>query len=251
MAPWQWIRVLKFFGLAGFVAGLVGAVVPSARRSRLLMTYAYLVPGFIATYAAGWLLMKLTGRSLDAPWLWMGTLTGLGALHVGYLASHQRIVRTATPIVAWGCAGAALSVMIVRVDSAGALLFTSALGLVFGALAAWPWAQKSPSSSDEDRRIIARALLWMTRVEGASLVFMLFVSMPLRLLFGIKIDGGTGLIGWVHGLLFLLFLQTLASARPYFDLPMSELVRGLGSAMVPGGNLWFEKRLKRRWLDHA
>ena len=75
---------------------------------------------------------------------------------------------------------------------------------------------------------------------------MVFVAMPLRASLGFRLDGGTGLLGWVHGVLVVVFVQTLWSTRKLFDWPKTELVLGVVSAVIPGGSFWFERRLRRR-----
>ncbi|MEM9861525.1 MAG: hypothetical protein AAF938_07915 [Myxococcota bacterium] len=69
MTAWSVVRTAKFVGLALYFMGLAGSVIPWRRAERLRSVYWLLVPGFVVVYGAGWVLMRLSGRTLLAPWL--------------------------------------------------------------------------------------------------------------------------------------------------------------------------------------
>ena len=248
---WPVVRSLKFLGLAWFLLGLGGATIASSRYTRLRATYLAMVPGFIVAYATGWLLMKLSGRSLLTPWVLAGSVAGLGGLHLAFMVSHRERPRTVSPALAWGCASTAILVMTVRPTRPSWLLALLVVGLVLGSLGAWPFARMSSAVVTDrgDHAIAWNGLRWLTWLEGASLIFMVLLAMPLRAATGITLDGGTGLIGWTHGVFVLVFVQALSSTRGLFGWPRKEWMVGVLSSLIPGMSFWFEWHLRRRRLN--
>ena len=125
------------------------------------------------------------------------------------------------------------------------------VGLVLGALGAWPFARMSSAvvTDPGDEAIAWNGLRWLTWLEGASLIFMVFLAMPLRAATGVAIDNGTGLIGWTHGVLVLIFVQALSSAQRLFGWPRREWIIAFLSSLIPGMSFWFEWRLRRRRMN--
>ncbi|MEM9189631.1 MAG: DUF3817 domain-containing protein [Myxococcota bacterium] len=244
---WAVVRTLKFLGLSWFLLGVGGATMTSSRAARLRATYLALVPGFVLTYASGWGLMKLSGRTLLTPWLLAGAVAGLGCLHLAFMVSHRQRSRPITPALTWGCVSAGVSVMTLRPEQPAGVLALFGIGLGVGSLGAWPFARTFVAVDDAaDEAIAWNGLRWLTWLEGASLVFMVLVAMPWRAVTGTRLDGGTGLIGWSHGVLVLVFAQSLSSTLRLFGWSQKEWVIGVLSSLVPGGSFWFEWRLRRR-----
>ncbi|TDH24233.1 DUF3817 domain-containing protein [Segetibacter sp. 3557_3] len=79
--------------------------------------------------------------------------------------------------------------------------------------------------------------------EGISLLVLLGIAMPLKYMAGkpemVKI------VGWLHGLLFVLF--SLAVVIVYFQKrwPFKKLVLAFIAAFVPFGTFLFDKSLKQ------
>ncbi len=248
---WSVVRSVKFLGLAWFLLGLGGATIASSRCTRLRATYIAMVPGFILAYASGWLLMKLSGRSLLTPWLLAGSVAGLGGLHLAFMVSHRERSRTVSPALAWGCASSAILLMTVRPTHPSWILSLLVVGLALGSLGAWPFARASSVvvTDPKDEAIAWNGIRWLTWLEGASLIFMVLLAMPLRAATGVALDGGTGLIGWTHGVFVLVFAQALSSTRRLFGWPRKEWTIGLLSSFIPGMSFWFEWRLRRRRMN--
>ena len=77
--------------------------------------------------------------------------------------------------------------------------------------------------------------------EGISFLLLLFVAMPLK--YGFGIDAAVSVVGMAHGLLFLAYCLTLASASSRLGGRLSFLAFVL--SFVPGGTFWLEMRLRR------
>lgn len=244
--PWSITRVLKFLGLALYSVGVSGIVVANDRIVRLRALYGLLVPGFVLTYASGWMLMRLSGRGLLTPWLIAGVIAGWLSLHLAFLCAYRTRPRPVTPILAWGFLGAAISVMSMRVQTVGLVISVALFGLVAGCIASWPFARFTAASGRGDEAAAWRGLRWLIFLETTSLLLLVGVAMPLRNLAGVHLDGGTGLLGWVHGTFVLLFLQSLALSCSLFDWPRRELVAGAVSAVIPGAGFWLHRRLRSK-----
>lgn len=244
--PWSLSKAIKFLGLAAYTVGISATVISEDRVVRLRALYGLVVPGFVLTYAAGWMLMKLSGRSLLAPWLIAGAVVGWFSLHLAFMSAYRARPRRVTPMLAWGFLGAGISIMTLRVETLGSVVPIAVIGLGAGSLAAWPFTRTSALTSQEDEDTAWRGLRWLTLLEGTTLLLLVGVSMPLRALFDVRLDGGTGLLGWVHGVLVLVFIQSLASSCRLFDWSRGTLFIGAGSALVPGGGFWLHRHLRRK-----
>jgi integral membrane protein len=77
--------------------------------------------------------------------------------------------------------------------------------------------------------------------EGISYLLLLFVAMPLK--YGFGIDMAVRSVGLVHGLLFLAYCVTLASAARRLGTRLSLLAFVI--SFVPAGTFWLEGRLRR------
>ena len=79
--------------------------------------------------------------------------------------------------------------------------------------------------------------------EGTSLLVLLFIAMPLKYLAGKP--GAVQVIGWLHGLLFVLFM--LAVLVVYFQRswPFKRLVFAFLAAFLPFGTFVFDNWLKK------
>lgn len=237
---WSLARALKFLGLGLLLLGFGGVVVPERRALRLQAAYGLLVPGFVTTFAGGWLLMKLSGRELREPWLIAGAMSGLCAMHMGFIVSHRTRCRRVSPMLAWACTGAALASMTLRVSGPW-LLPVCLCGAMLGGAMSRPFWRTTPVTSEADRRIALKSLKWLGRVEGLSLLVML-ATMTLRTGVGFRVDGGTGIFGLTHGVLVLAYLQSLSCVGQLEGWPFAKLATGVLSSLLPGGTLWFERR---------
>ncbi|XXT24824.1 DUF3817 domain-containing protein [Sorangium sp. So ce429] len=88
-----------------------------------------------------------------------------------------------------------------------------------------------------------RSLRLASLVEGASLLLLLMVAMPLK--YGLGLAIAVRVAGTFHGLLFLVLLSV--ASRAYFERAVSprSLLRVLGLSLVPLGFLAAERLLRR------
>lgn len=89
-----------------------------------------------------------------------------------------------------------------------------------------------------------RFLLGVGRLEGVSFLTLMGVGMPLK--YAMDMPDPNAWIGWIHGLLFLMFLVALGSARRTEGWSRMELVWGFVASVLPFGTFVFEARVKRR-----
>ncbi|WP_457624636.1 DUF3817 domain-containing protein [Persephonella sp.] len=79
-------------------------------------------------------------------------------------------------------------------------------------------------------------------IEGISLIVLVFVAMPLKYILGYKI--ATMIFGSIHGILWLLFLYALYTARKKNGLDNSFTVKMLVFSVIPFGLIPMEKMIK-------
>ncbi len=80
-------------------------------------------------------------------------------------------------------------------------------------------------------------------LEGASLLLLVFVAVPVKHLLDLPL--ATGIMGPVHGLAFLFFLHALTEALAARAIPARASIRLLLGAMIPLGGLFNERWLAR------
>ena len=81
-------------------------------------------------------------------------------------------------------------------------------------------------------------------VEGLSLIFLLFIAMPMRAAtHNPSIVRGAGS---AHGVLFLMFIYTLIDAASTYKWPKRTLLTGLAMSCLPFGTFWFDRKVLRQ-----
>ncbi|MEW6764692.1 MAG: DUF3817 domain-containing protein [Pseudomonadota bacterium] len=94
-----------------------------------------------------------------------------------------------------------------------------------------------------------RHLSIMTLIEGASLIALVLIAVPLKHLAGLPI--GVKIIGPIHGALFLWTMGVLALVVLRAQLP---ILKGLGvflAALIPFGGLWSHRMIDRQIAAHT
>src|SRR6478752_9515072 len=77
-------------------------------------------------------------------------------------------------------------------------------------------------------------------LEGISYLILLFIAMPLKYVAGepemVK------RVGMAHGLLFVLFVLTLAQVATENEWKWKKALTGFGFSLLPFGIFWFEAK---------
>ncbi len=77
-------------------------------------------------------------------------------------------------------------------------------------------------------------------IEGASLLLILFVTMPLK--YGLGIEGPNKVIGMMHGVLFMLYLLVVIQSKITRNWPYKIMFIALIVSIVPFGTFWADKK---------
>ena len=80
-------------------------------------------------------------------------------------------------------------------------------------------------------------------LEGLSFLLLLGIAMPLKYLAGKP--GMVNMVGWVHGLLFVLYLLSVADVRAKRQWPPARVLGALIASVVPFGTFVLDARLRR------
>ena len=79
--------------------------------------------------------------------------------------------------------------------------------------------------------------------EGISFIVLLFVAMPLKYIAG---DPRAVLyVGWVHGLLFMIYILTLIIAAIKLEWKFKKIVIAFLASLIPFGTFILDKSLKK------
>lgn len=79
--------------------------------------------------------------------------------------------------------------------------------------------------------------------EGISFITLLFIAMPLKYIAG---DPRAVLyVGWVHGLLFMIYILTLIIVAIKLDWKLKKTVIAFLASLVPFGTFIMDKSLRR------
>lgn len=94
-----------------------------------------------------------------------------------------------------------------------------------------------------DRYAAIHHLRRIGMIEGISFLLLLGVAMPLKYLAGLPL--AVKVVGWAHGLLFMVFLLALWRARQSARWPLRSVVIVFLAALLPFGPFLIDGRLRR------
>ncbi len=80
-------------------------------------------------------------------------------------------------------------------------------------------------------------------LEGLSFVLLLFIAMPLKYLAGMPL--GVKLVGWAHGMLFVLYLLLLSEVAVAHRWSLVRVVGAFLASLLPFGTFVLDARLRR------
>jgi integral membrane protein len=244
----SWIawRLAKLAALVLFAVGLGAVLSRPDRPGRLRAVHGLLLPGLVGLWVAGWAMAKATSTSLGAPWIGLGMLASLATLQAAIAHAHATAPRRGTAVRAVAGALAAVAAMVVRSSSPLVLLGLVVAATVLAVPVARALAAPPGPLDDDDatRDAALRAFVALARLEGASAVLLILVATPLKYVAHVLLDGGTGLLGWTHGVLLIAYTVVLAhTARPLGWTARRALL-AFAAALVPLGTFAFERTLR-------
>lgn len=77
--------------------------------------------------------------------------------------------------------------------------------------------------------------------EGISFLVLLGVAMPLKYIWGIAV--GVKVVGWIHGVLFMVFVGALARTMVAARWPISRTALVFVAALLPFGPFVIDRRM--------
>ncbi len=80
-------------------------------------------------------------------------------------------------------------------------------------------------------------------LEGLSFLVLLFIAMPLKYLAGMPL--AVKMVGWAHGLLFVLYLLALVEASAAHRWSLVRIVGAFIASLLPFGTFVLDARLRR------
>ncbi|MDP9960145.1 DUF3817 domain-containing protein [Chryseobacterium lathyri] len=82
-------------------------------------------------------------------------------------------------------------------------------------------------------------------IEGLSYLILLFIAMPLKYFF--NIPEGVKYFGWIHGILFLVFLIALLLSAIKYRWSLKRIILYLIGSVLPFVPFILDKRLKEEY----
>lgn len=95
-----------------------------------------------------------------------------------------------------------------------------------------------------------KTIYWLRKIgiaEGISFLVLLLVAMPLKYYFEFPI--AVKIVGWAHGLLFVLFLVLAWEARSDNKKSWSWLALAFLASIIPTGTFFFDRKLGHEFPD--
>ena len=89
-------------------------------------------------------------------------------------------------------------------------------------------------------------LSWLRKTaiaEGISFLLLMGIAMPLKYFF--QQPMAVTVIGWIHGVLFVLFLSLAWEFKTDRDKNMKWFATAFAAALLPAGTFFFDRKLKQ------
>lgn len=83
--------------------------------------------------------------------------------------------------------------------------------------------------------------------EGVSYLVLLIIAMPLKYLF--NIPEAVKYFGWIHGVLFIVFLVILIIARIQYKWSLKRVIIYLIASVLPFVPFFLDKNLKKEYSE--
>ncbi|MBA2498508.1 MAG: DUF3817 domain-containing protein [Chitinophagaceae bacterium] len=85
-------------------------------------------------------------------------------------------------------------------------------------------------------------------LEGISLLVLMGIAMPLKYL--ADKPGAVTVVGWIHGLLFVIFMIAVIIVYFQRDWPFKKVIYAFIAAFLPFGTFVFDAHLKEEEIIH-
>jgi integral membrane protein len=89
-----------------------------------------------------------------------------------------------------------------------------------------------------------RALRVVGVSEGISFLLLLLIAMPLKYFFGFPM--AVKLVGWAHGVLFMLYLVVVLMAIAPMRWGFKDVFIAFAASLLPAGTFFLDRQWKRR-----
>jgi len=259
----EWVavwRFVKWIGLLLWAIGMYNVSCQSKQSRRIKSLYTLAIPGFAVTWMMGWLMMKHLDLTMSLFWISNAMLFGLismvGTFLRAFLPSVGSDSISQTPSFvgitrakiynAMGFVGLLLSLgtMVVRDGAQSAHVGVVFVSLVLGGLAAWSVSTVEEEDVLESVHVnIVQGFKWVARVEGLTVLVLFLLYLPAKKVFGINLDGGTGVIGWTHGVFVILYVLSLTMTARTLKWSLGQYIVGGVSSFFPFGTFVFEHKI--------
>ncbi|MCB9638840.1 MAG: DUF3817 domain-containing protein [Myxococcales bacterium] len=246
MSAWLIWRMVKWMALLVWMGGVLGVLQGTSRKERM-KSLGWATTGLVGVWFAGYLLMKLSGRTLREPWILWSLVSSLVSLLFTSRVAHRDRTSWLDASLVMGGFFAGIALMVLRGLHGTHLVMGTAALAVAGAGLSWFWrkdiAEHAENEDDlaERHRLSWIWFMWIARVEGVSLILLLLIATPLKYGAKIMIDGGTGALGWLHGIFSLLYVLALFGTGRQLGWSVTRGAIGFVLSLVPFGTFLFER----------
>jgi integral membrane protein len=80
-------------------------------------------------------------------------------------------------------------------------------------------------------------------LEGLSLIILMGIAMPLKYIW--DQSGAVKVVGWIHGILFIVYIWILLRVWMDRDWPFKRVAIAVVSSLVPFGTIVFDRSLRK------
>jgi len=91
-----------------------------------------------------------------------------------------------------------------------------------------------------------KKLFWLRKAgiaEGISFLILMGIAMPLKYFF--QQPMAVTIVGWIHGVLFILFLSLAWEFKTDRDKNLKWFATAFAAALLPAGTFFFDRKLKQ------
>jgi integral membrane protein len=94
-----------------------------------------------------------------------------------------------------------------------------------------------------EQTLWAKRFKWISLIEGLSFLILLFIAMPLKYMFDTPL--AVTYVGWVHGLLFIIYIYTVFPTASKLKWNFSRTFFALLASILPFGPFIFDRNLQK------